>query len=744
MSAEVVPLSLVATAGRATPAQERLVMRTLLDAGLAASDPLLVVEVPSAPRRGRRASAVPLEQARVLWANRSCHDLLRAGAGELVGRPVVRLLAPLGPDQLQPQVLRRGRPGRSHVEVLTADGTLVPVLMQALPASTGRTWALSLAPVGTPAERAAQQRAGAQERRFAALVEHSPVPTIISEAGLRLAHVNDAFCDLLGEAQSDLLGTAWVDRVADDDLPAVLECVERALGGAPSAGEVRLRRSDGQQRWVHLRLSPTASPGHGAGFVGTAEDFTDRRAFEERLAHQARHDALTGLPNRTALVEAMTARLAPAAGGSAAAAGSSMTCVFLDLDNFKVINDSLGHDAGDRLLVAVAERLRSVVRAGDVVSRWGGDEFVVVCDGVPDEPTALAVGEQLLDRLREGVELDGVRLDVAASVGVTRATDRHRTPDDVLADCDIAMYRAKRAGRDRVALCDEAARTHAHERLVLTLELREALAAGHLTVEYQPVLDVADAADGPERCALPAVEALVRWRHPQRGLVPPDLLVETAEANGLIDAVGLFVLREACGQALRWDAELGDLAPRAVNVNLSAIQLCSPHLVDDVAAVLAQTGLPPERLCLEVTETALMQDGDAASARLLRLRAMGVRIALDDFGTGYSSLARLRTLPLDSLKVDRSFVLELSQGHPQVASAVIGLARSLGLVAVAEGVESSEQAAALRALGAQQVQGWLYARAMAAQELVAWRRGEQHPPGQPPQPPQAPEEHAGS
>ncbi|MBC3760930.1 EAL domain-containing protein [Quadrisphaera sp. RL12-1S] len=700
-------------------------MRSLLDAGLAASDPLLVVEVPTGPRRGRRASAVPLEQARVLWANRSCHDLLRTGAGELLGRPVVRLLAPLTPDQLQPLVLRRGRPARAHVEVLTADGALVPVLLQALPASTGRTWAISLTPVGTPAERAAQQRAGAQERRFAALVEHSPVATIISEAGLRLAHVNDAFCDLLGEVQAELLGTAWIDRVAPDDLPAVLECVERALGGAPAAAEVRLVRSDGQHRWVNLRLSPTSSPGHGAGFVGTAEDFTDRRAFEEQLAHQARHDALTGLPNRTALVESMARRLT--AGGPDA---SPMTCVFLDLDNFKVINDSLGHDAGDRLLVAVAERLRSVVRAGDLVSRWGGDEFVVVCDGVPDEPTALDVGEQLLDRLREGVELDGVRLDVAASVGVTRATSRHRTPDDVLADCDIAMYRAKRAGRDRVALCDEAARALAHEALVLTLELREALAAKHLTVEYQPVLDSADAGDGPERCALPAVEALVRWRHPQRGLVPPDLLVETAEANGLIDAVGLFVLREACEQALRWDVELGDLAPRAVNVNLSAIQLCSPHLVDDVARVLAQTGLPPERLCLEVTETALMADGDAASARLLRLRGMGVRIALDDFGTGYSSLARLRTLPLDSLKVDRSFVVELSQGHPQVASAVIGLARSLGLVAVAEGVESREQAAALQALGAQQVQGWLYARAMAPADLVAWRRGELRQPSQ--------------
>ncbi|MGQ7296592.1 putative bifunctional diguanylate cyclase/phosphodiesterase [Quadrisphaera sp. KR29] len=743
MSAEAVPLRVV-PAPPAPPApsavDEERVLRSLLDAGLATSDALLVVEVPTGTARGGRRprpqASAALEDARVLWANRAAHDVLRAGAGELLGRPLVRLLAPPGPDGSHPHVLRRGRPGRSHAELLTADGALVPVLLQALPSAAARTWTLLLAPVGTPAERAAQERAGAQERRFAALVEHSPVPTMISEAGLRLAHVNDAFCELLGEPQSALLGTAWVQRVVGEDLPAVLECVEQALDGVPASAEVRLQRSDGQPRWVRLRLSPTSSPGHGAGFVGTAEDFTERRAFEEQLAHQARHDALTGLPNRTHLVEVMARRLArgaeaPPQPTAAAGAPSPMTCVFLDLDNFKVINDSLGHDAGDRMLVAVAERLRQVVRAGDVVARWGGDEFVVVCDGVPDDPTALALGEQLLGRLREGVELDGVRLDVAASVGVTRASDRHASPDDVLADCDIAMYRAKRAGRDRVALCDEAARQHAHEALVLTLELREALAAGQLQVAYQPVLDAGDvgSADGGQgggagSCrTLPAVEALVRWHHPQRGPVPPDLLVATAEANGLIDAVGLFVLREACRQVLRWDAELGDLAPRAVNVNLSAIQLCSPQIVDDVARVLAETGLPAERLCLEVTETALVQDSAAARGRLVRLRGMGVRIALDDFGTGYSSLALLRQLPLDSLKVDRSFVVELGQGHPQVASAVIGLARSLGLVAVAEGVETPEQAEALRALGAQQLQGWLYARAMAPADLTAWRRG---------------------
>jgi diguanylate cyclase (GGDEF)-like protein/PAS domain S-box-containing protein len=662
--------------------------------------PLLVVSAPGRP---------VLEQATVVWANRATGQLLRYETRALVGRAMGRLVVPPRPGEHRPELLRRERTHSTALTMQVADGSHIDVLVRALPAASDPLWALSLRLPKAQDDEAVQAAVAAHERRFVTLVERSPVPTVLSEAGMRLSHVNDAFTTLMGTTAEDLLGVAWLDRVHPEDLGDVVTCVQQVLEGEEAETPARVVRPDGSTRWVRLRLSPELDLRHGAGFVGTAEDVTDRRAFERRLSHQARHDALTGLPNRTHLIEVMTERLRARDGST-----SPMTCMFLDLDDFKVVNDSLGHDAGDRLLVEVSRRLQGVVRSTDVVARWGGDEFVVVCDGLPSDEAALSLAQQVMNRLQEGLSVDGVQLRVTASIGVARVAPEHDSPDQVLQDCDIAMYRAKRAGRNRVSLCDATARQDAHDALMLTQDLRQALAEDGLTVAYQPVV----ALDDPS--ALPAVEALVRWRHAVRGDVSPEVLVRTAEANGMIDVLGIHVLREACRQMAGWVRELGERAPQKVNVNLSAIQLASERLVDAVAAVLAETGLAGTRLCLEITESALMSDPAACRERLLRLKALGVQLAVDDFGTGYSSLAYLRQLPVDYLKVDRSFVSELSEGHSEVTSAVVGLARSLGLTAIAEGVEHPGQVQALRELGCSMAQGWLYARPMTAQELVDW------------------------
>ena len=345
MSAEALPSRASAPAGAAVPplgppheraAADRVrTTRSLLDAARATSEAILVVQATGAPP--------VLEEAEVLWANRAADELLVPGGGPVVGSRLGRLLAPLQPGEHRPTVLRPTRTGRAVVRLRGDGGDGGELLLRAVPSPAVQTWTLVLAPEGTEAERTARERLGAQERRFAALVEHSPVPTMIAEAGLRLAHVNDAMCDLVDRTQSDLLGTSWTRCVVPDDLPLVLDEVTAALAGGSRCFEARLQRRDGQVRWVQLRLAPVSTPGQGAGFVATAEDFTDRRALEHELARQARRCGLTGLPNRTALVEEIDRRLRAAPSGP-----SAMTCTFLDLDNFKVVNDSLGHEAGDQ------------------------------------------------------------------------------------------------------------------------------------------------------------------------------------------------------------------------------------------------------------------------------------------------------------------------------------------------------------------------------------------------------------
>jgi diguanylate cyclase (GGDEF)-like protein/PAS domain S-box-containing protein len=648
------------------------------------------------------AESVPGGGHRLTWGNEGAEQLLGYGVDDLYGLPVQQLFPSLGGGELK-LLLRRERSARMTLPVRTASGAPLESVVMTTPAPGGRMWTVRLLSTANAQERALRATADAHERRFSALTERSPIPTLLSEQGMRLAHVNDAFCALVGRRAEQLLGTGWIDTVHEDDLDGVIEQVAAALDGGEVDIQARLVREDGAVRTTVIRFAHLFTPGVGAGFVGTIEDITDRLAFETKLAHQANHDPLTGLPNRTLLAQYVADRFRPGTDG--------LACLFLDLDNFKVVNDSLGHAAGDELLVEVANRLRATVRPDDLVARFGGDEFVVVCARV-SEDDAVALAERISVALAEPMQLGGVDIRPYASVGVTVQTAEHTASEDLIRDCDIAMYQAKAGGKGRITVLDQQARAEARDKLRLVADLRDAIERQDISLYYQPIFDTRNGAPV-------AVESLARWKHPERGAISPATFVPLAEESGLISALGLLVLDETCRQLAEWDQLLGSAAPARANVNVSALQL-DDNLAGHVASALKRHRLAPSRVSVEITESALMKDPDSARTILQSLRDLGVELAIDDFGTGYSSLAYLRHLPVDCLKVDRSFVAELAEGHGEIAAAVIALAGNLNLCTVAEGVETAEQAAELTRLGATYLQGFMLATPMTGGHTAAW------------------------
>ena len=518
---------------------------------------------------------------------------------------------------------------------------------------------------------------------------------------------------LLGYGPEELRWTRAAVRahVHPEDLPALEESLVAHLKGRSPVweAELRLQGKAGGWKWIHLRGRAVEREAGGRALraAGTIRDVSDRTLAEERLQRSAFYDRLSDLPNRALVLD----RLAVALRRSELHLGIQCAILFLDVDRFKLVNDGLGHRAGDDLLKEVIRRVALLLRPGDTFGRLGGDEFLIVLDDVVDESSPIRVAERIRQALEEPVVVQGQAVHVTVSTGIAIAS-RGQSPEDLLRDADTAMNRAKEGGRDRYVLFDEAMHQTAVSRLQLENALRRSVDRGEILVAYQPVVSVASG-------RLAGFEALVRWQHPKRGLLLPPEFVPIAEETGLIVPIGRFVLQEACRQLRGWN-EGRPSAPLRMSVNLSARQLASPGIVEEVEAAVESAGIDPRLLRLEITESVLLDRPEEALAVLSRLRALGVQLALDDFGTGYSSLGYLVRFPVQELKLDRAFVSRVHHGEREaaVARAILVLAHELGMAVTAEGVEAEEQLAWLRAAGFDQAQGNLISRPLVAADAA--------------------------
>ncbi len=555
---------------------------------------------------------------------------------------------------------------------------------------------------------ASAKRREEAERRLEALLHNgSDIVTLVDAEGT-IMYQADSVRTVLGHDPSSLLATDLKLLAHPDDIAPALEA---ACGGQTSI-EVRLAHADGSWRWCEARISNLLDDPMVGGVVLNIRDVTERRALEDQLRFQAFHDSLTGLANRALFGDRLDHALA-----RQRRSGEPLAVLLIDLDDFKSVNDSLGHHIGDALLEEVARRLGGCTRATDTVARLGGDEFAILVEPWVATGERDKVSERVLAAFREDVHLAGRDLALTASIGIATAEPWVASADDILRNADVAMYAAKARGKGQAVRFEPGMHLAVQERFAMRRALHEAVAAGdQMRLHYQPVIDL-------ETGDPVGVEALVRWEHPDRGLVPPLEFIPLAEELGLIIPIGRWVLSEACRQARIWKDSMPDES-FTMSVNVSGRQLEDVSLIDDVRVALVESGLDPELLVLEITESVLMTDPVRIAGVLRELKSLGVRLAIDDFGTGYSSLGYLHDFPVDILKVDRTFVESLTGNREQanLAEAVVTIGKALRLTTIAEGVERGDQADRLRSLECELGQGYLFARPQTSDAITAWLR----------------------
>ncbi|TFV89892.1 EAL domain-containing protein [Blastococcus sp. CT_GayMR16] len=570
------------------------------------------------------------------------------------------------------------------------------------------------------------------EARFRALVHHSSDLITLVDADLAISYQTPSITRLLGYSEDELIGTQLADLTHPEDRLSLVAARAEATAEAraTTTSQLRLRHRDGSYRHVQSIHTNLLDDPDVRAVVVTTRDVTEQKQLEAQLQHNAFHDTLTGLANRALFADrldhalARTDRLA-----------APVAVLFVDLDDFKAVNDGSGHTAGDDLLVAVADRLRRTLRPSDTIARLGGDEFAVLIEDAAEPGRPEAAAQRLLGALAEPFVAagDGAEVRITASVGIAMGAAGQHDAAELLRHADVAMYAAKAAGKGRSAVFEPEMDSAIIGQLQMKAELARAVERGEFTVYYQPTVELANG-------RLAGVEALVRWQHPERGLVPPLDFIPLAEQTGLIVPIGRYVLREACQQMRAWHTSYPTTPPMTVSVNLSARELDEPGLVDSVRDVLVETGLDPAHLILEITESLLLVDLPATVTILSALRALGVRLAIDDFGTGYSSLSYLENLPVDILKIDKSFVDRIGETPADIpgvedpnqsvmVSAISQLGHALHLDLVAEGIEQREQVSTLQGLACQYGQGYYFARPLTSGALAELLHRQADEPG---------------
>ncbi len=649
-----------------------------------------------------------LKNGTILAANERASEMYGFPEEELVGKEIGDLsLYNWVEERVENLAFNEG--GHFDSVHLRADGTRITVhLSESIVEHEGERAVLCIARDVTERRRA-EVRLQKAEKRYRSLVEHVPA-VVYADASDEVSstlYMSPYIEKMLGFSPEEWMGDGdlFLKVLHPDDRERVLtESIQTNVTGKPFKMEYRLIAKDGRVIWVRDE-AVLVQDGNGGRWQGVMMDITNLKELEEQLERRTFHDSLTGLPNRALLSDRLEHALS-----RRHRLEETVGVLFLDLDNFKVINDALGRGGGDELLVAVARRLRSCLRTEDTVARVGDDEFAILLEDISGVRDAVRVAENIERQLREPFEVSGSRTFVTASVGVAMNSSDGIQPEELLHDASAAMFRAKHKAKGSYEVFDLSMHARVAERLKLETDLRQAIEKGEMRVHYQPKVLLPTGPKSAPRVV--GVEALIRWEHPERGLILPENFIPLAEETDLIVPIDNWVLREACRQAREWQEEHQGLEGSLfISVNLSPRQFRRPDLTRMVSEALRDSGLDPHALVLEITETAVMEDIEAAVCTLQQLRDLGVRLSVDDFGTGYSSLSYLKHLPVDFLKIDRSFVNGLDKDSTDLAivSSTISLAHALGLESVAEGVETAEQLERLRALGCDMAQGFYFA-----------------------------------